>query len=103
MTGATRLVTDNLELLLQSSEEVLASIGAMSPSDRAEVSAVASGSSALTRDQRRAARRACLRSAGSSGLVRWWIQRMGWFGGGSCSRLTKSCRRRSLESLSFSS
>jgi RimJ/RimL family protein N-acetyltransferase len=38
MAGATRLVTENLELLLQSPEEVLASIEAMSPSDRAEVS-----------------------------------------------------------------
>ena len=32
------IVTENLELLLQSSEEVLASIDAMSPADRAEVS-----------------------------------------------------------------
>jgi RimJ/RimL family protein N-acetyltransferase len=32
------IVTDNLELLLQTSEEVLASIDAMSPADRAEVS-----------------------------------------------------------------
>jgi RimJ/RimL family protein N-acetyltransferase len=32
------IVTENLELLLQSSEELLSSIDAMSPSDRAEVS-----------------------------------------------------------------
>ena len=34
----TEILTANLELLLQSSEEVLASIEAMSPADRAEVS-----------------------------------------------------------------
>ena len=38
MTGVSVLVTENLELLLQSPEEVLASIEAMSPPDRAEVS-----------------------------------------------------------------
>jgi RimJ/RimL family protein N-acetyltransferase len=34
----SEIVTENLELLLQSSEQVLASIDAMSPADRAEVS-----------------------------------------------------------------
>jgi RimJ/RimL family protein N-acetyltransferase len=34
----TEILTDNLKLLLQTTEQVLASIDAMSPSDRAEVS-----------------------------------------------------------------
>jgi ribosomal-protein-alanine N-acetyltransferase len=37
-TGQSEILTENLKLLLQTSEQVLASIDAMAPADRAEVS-----------------------------------------------------------------